>query len=243
MRCVEFVGLPGAGKTTLLRRWNPDVGFLTLYQLIRRERKRAAATHHRPRLAQLLPDALKLRVLRGPEPDVFDAGNVLARHVSLHELVSARARGVGDEAQRAIAVHMVLDACARHGYAHRVGGPGEGMVLDEGLIQRLAFLFAVSGTRDGTDVPALPDLPHVDGLVVFDVSLDEAVARVRARATDPALGTSEFQATQTMPAMSAALERLIGAFGSMGVPVLVVDATTPPAQTLPEVRRFLAELR
>jgi hypothetical protein len=233
VRYLELIGLPGAGKSNLLRGWDQGSGAQTIHQLVRRERVRSAETHHRAAIARRLPDALKLRVLRGPEPDAYDTACFLAANPALHDLVVERAARLDDE-DRIVALWMLLEAGARHAYAARVGEPGDTLLLDEGIWQRLAFLFAASRQDDGPAVPPIPDpLPPLDGLVVLRLPLPLAVERVTARAEG-------FQATHVMAAMERCIDDLASQLADRGVPVEVLDAERPKPELVAAVRRFLA---
>jgi hypothetical protein len=233
VRYVELIGLPGAGKSNLLRGWDERSGAQTIHQLIRRERVRSAATHHRTTIARRLPDAIKLRVLRGPEPDAYDTACFLATHPALHDLVVERAARLGPDDQ-IVALWMLLEAWARHAYAARVGEPGDTLLLDEGIWQRLAFLFAADEPEGDGTIPPLPErLPALHGLIVLRVPLDVAVARVTARGEG-------FQATHVMAAMERCIDLLASQLADRGVPVELLDAERPKPELVTAVRRFLA---
>jgi hypothetical protein len=232
VRYFELIGLPGAGKTTLLRGWQPVDGIVTIHQLIRRERVRSARTHHRPGVARLLPPALALRLLRGPEPGAYDTARFMVDHPALHDLVTATAARVHDEEERLVALWMLVEAWSRHAYAGRVGSPDGGVILDEGIWQRLGYLAAVSG-RDGARPLAFPDdHPRTDGVIVVACSAELAAERLRSRAT-------EFQASHLLPAMDRALETISAHLSAQGVPITVVDAAGPRAEALAHIRGFL----
>jgi hypothetical protein len=236
VRYIELLGLPGAGKTTLLRGWNQSTGVLTVHQLVRRERLAAAARHRRTWIARRLPDAVKLRLLRGEEPEHYDAAAFIVEHREMHGLVSRSLETVVAHEDRVTAMWMMLEAWSRHSYARRFAGPHEGVILDEGIWQRLAWLLAVSGDGGPTSPLSLPGpLPQIDGLVLLDLPLDLAFARVRHRAT-------EFQATGTLPAMAVQLERIVGHLRRHGVQVTVVDAQRPKQDMLVQLRAFLRSI-
>jgi hypothetical protein len=230
LRRFEFVGLPGSGKTTLLRGWDPGLGILTVPQLIRRARLATATDHTRRQLLRRLPESLRLRLLRGPEPDTYDVARFTVDHPDLHEAVTAAARRVPDEDDRLVALWMLFDAWARHAFVDRVAGPGEGVIVDEGLWQRLAFLTAASGS---TLLPSAASAPLPHGLVVFRLPLEVAARRVRDRG-------DEFQAVHHLPAMAERLEATEAHLRGLGVATLAVDATRPRATSLSAVRRFVA---
>jgi hypothetical protein len=234
MRYIELLGLPGAGKTTLLRQWRPMARVMTIHQLVRRERLRSAELHHRSRIARRLPNAAKLRLLRGPEPSHYDTAAFVVDQPALHELVWDLARAVPREDDRRVALWMLFEAWARHAYAERFTVPSEGVIVDEGIWQRLAWLLAMSERAEGAALPTLPEgLPQLDGLVVLNLPVDLATARVAGRA-------SEFQAIETLPAMARQLDHLVAELARRGTPVLKLDARRPKPELLVELRGFLA---
>jgi hypothetical protein len=234
MLYFELLGLPGAGKTTLLRRWDQSARVMTIHQLIRRERLRSAETHHRSRIARRLPTAAKLRLLRGPEPDHSDTAAFVVDQPDLHALVCDLIGAVPAAEDRQVALWMLFESWARFAYARRFAAATEGVILDEGIWQRLAWLLAVSDRPDRSTLPALPErLPQLDGLVVLDLPLELASARVTARG-------SEFQAIDTLPALSEQLDRLVGQLRDRGTPVLILDARLPREALLADLHRFVA---
>jgi hypothetical protein len=73
LRYFEMLGLPRAGKSTLAEFIGPDVGVLSIPQLVRRERLRVRPLRQHRVAMRLMPEGLKLRVLTGPTPDARDA--------------------------------------------------------------------------------------------------------------------------------------------------------------------------
>jgi thymidylate kinase len=116
---------------------------------------------------------------------------------------------------------------------------GEGLVVDEGVLQRLAYVLAATGAPHSPEVERPEVLPRVDGVIALDLPLDLAVSRVRERALTRSW---EFQSTEVMPAMATALAHIAQVLGDNGVPMLTVDASKEVADERQRVRAFLAEL-
>jgi hypothetical protein len=234
-----MVGLPGAGKTTVRRRWQGH-GALTMRALIRRERVREGERHRRG-LVRALPEAVTSRVLQGALPTAGDAARFALAHPALQELVWDRLGAVPDETVRVVAGGLLWDAFAERAFADRVGGPEEILLSDEGIWQRLSYLFALTGdgaTGDGT-AGGVPQLSHprpaLDGLVVVAAPLDVATQRALAR-------DRGFKEVGLLPAMHAVLDALVGQVRDAGIPCLELDATRPVPDSLAALEAFLTDL-
>lgn len=233
MRYIEMVGLPAAGKTSLRRRWGQYGDILTLRDLVDRER-RGAALEHRRRMVRRLPVGLTSRLLQGGRPTAGDAARFATDHPHLQELVWALASAVPDSETRAVALGLLWDTWADRRFAERVGGVDEGVLLDEGIWQRLAYLLAVGGARVSDDVPAIPaPLPRLDGLIIIEVPADLAARRVLAR-------DHGFKDVELLPAMEAILQHLVAMLRATGTPCLTVDGTRPVRRSLVELQRFVS---
>lgn len=86
-------------------------------------------------------------------------------------------------------------------------------MVDEGVLQRLAYVLAATGAPHSPEVERPEVLPRVDGVIALDLPLDLAVSRVRERA----LARSwEFQSTEVMPAMATAVAHIAQVLGDNG---------------------------
>lgn len=232
MRYIEMMGLPGAGKTSVRRGWQTAGTIVTMRDLLWRERVRAGAEHRRP-LVRMMPSVVTSRVIRGPTPSAGDAAHFAVAHPAFHDLVWSRSRMASAVDQRTTAVELMWDAWGDREFAERVGAPDEGLLLDEGIWQRLVYLLAVSGARTPDDVPALPrPLPSLAALVVMNVPLDVARARVRERPRG-------FDEVALLPTMDVILHHVVRKLKASGTPCLVLDGQRPVPESRAELRRFL----
>lgn len=232
MRYIEMVGLPGAGKTSVRRGWPTAGPIVTMGHLLRRERVRAGKEHRRP-LVRMMPSVVTSRVMRGRTPSAGDAAHFSVTHPAFHDFVWARSRMASDANQRTTSLELMWDAWGERGFAERVGTPEEGLLLDEGVWQRLIYLLAISGVRTADDIPALPHpLPSLAALVVMNVPLDVARARVYARPRG-------FVEVDLLPTVDVILGHLVDKLRAAGTPCLILDGQRPIPESRAELRRFL----
>lgn len=233
VRRFELLGVPGAGKSTLIRGWDVQSGVWSVAGLRRRERL-AGTGHRRPTAAvRLLPTVAKERLLRGREPEPKDAAFFLAANPQLHRLVLDVSDGVAVESDRLLALAMLMETWGWYGYADRVGRPGEGILMDEGGWQRLAFLRALAG-RSADGLPLLPArLPSITGIVVLELPRDVAATRISTR-------RKGWARHELVPAMAAITGAIAEELGDAGVATLRLDATQPVEALRAAVREFVA---
>lgn len=229
MRRFELLGLPGSGKTTLAKALPPDLGVLRWRGFMERERLRERPLRRHRLGMRLLPRAVKLRVLTGPAPDAKDAAWFVERNPAFHAAATDVCDAVADTDNRALARALLFETCAHYAFAERVARPGDGLLLDEGLWQRLAYPLAQAGPAGERLLPRLLDhAPPLDGLVVVDLPLDIAVQRVRARG-------KEFTQTEVMPGMDGWIRRITDGLRAAGLPVTVIGADRPVTDVLSDL--------
>lgn len=231
MRCVELLGLPGAGKSTLVDLLDPRAALLTIPDLVRRERlRRRPLLRHRVAM-NLMPMALKLRTLTGPVPDAKYAASFALANPSHLASVMGASQHIDDKANRELAVTLLFESWAEHGFAAHTARPGETVVFDEAVLQRLAFLMALlppgTTTRELTDAVPLPD-----AAVLLQLPLDLAIARVEER-------SGGFQMVELMAAVAERITGLVATLEHHAVPTLVVDATRPASSSVTDIVDFL----
>lgn len=233
VRSVELLGLQGAGKSTLVDLVGPRPGTITISELVRRERlRRRPLLRHRVAM-NLMPTALKLRTLTGPVPDAKDAASfALANPLHLASVMRA-SQHIPDEANRELAVMLLFESWAEYGFAARIARPGETVLFDEAVLQRLAFLMALLPPGTTQSQKLLEAVPLPDAVVLLDLPLELAIARVEARAR-------EFQMVEVMAAMAERIDELVAMLEHRNVTTLVVDAIRPASSSLTEIVDFLA---
>ena len=231
IRSIELLGLPGAGKSTLVDLVGQRPGALTVPDLVRRERLRQRPLLHQRAAIRLMPLALKLRVLTGPVPDAKDAASFVLAHPSHLDSVMRASQQVGDEANRGLAVALLFESWAERAFAARVAQPGESVLFDEAVLQRLVFLMALLPSGAATD-DLIGSVPMPDAVVLLDLPLDLATSRVRGRARG-------FQLVDVMQALADRVAELVAELEHHGVPLLVIDATRPASHSVRDLGDFL----
>jgi hypothetical protein len=236
VRHVEMLGLQGAGKTTLASAATAASGWCSITKLEERARLRPRR-RPRHRLAQrLLPGRLQLRLFTDARPDAKDAGAYAVRHPAHLAAVMRGTAEIADVADRELAVQLLFESWSEHGFTARFGRSGDAVLHHESVLQRAAFLLALLPHASAVADEIVATLPLPDGVLLLQLPLEVAVARVRTRA-------GGFITTEVMPAMEVQIGRIVAHLRSEGVPVGVVDAERPTADALPEVLTFLADRR
>jgi hypothetical protein len=236
VRHVEMLGLQGTGKTTLTRAITSVSDWRSVAQLEERANLRPRR-RPRHRLAQrVLPERLHLRLLADAHPDAKDAGTYAARHRFHLDAVMRGADLVTDAPARELAVQLLFESWAEHGFTTRFGRAGDAVIHHESVLQRAAFLLALLPEPSPVADDIVATLPLPDGVLLLELPLATAVDRVRTRA-------GEFTMTEVMPSMERWIAAIVVRLRSEGVPMVVIDAERPTAASLPDVLAFLDERR
>jgi hypothetical protein len=233
MRSVELLGLPGAGKSSLVELVGPRPDTLTIPDLVRRERlRRRPLLRHRLAM-NLMPMALKLRTLTGPVPDAKDAASFALDNPSHLDSVMRASQHIAEEANRELAVALLFESWAEHGFAARIARPAETVLFDEAALQRLEFFMALLPPGSSMTRELIDSVPLPDAVVLLDLPLELAIARVEERA-------QEFRMVEVMATMAERIAELVATLEHHDVATLVVDATRPASSSLAEIVDFLA---
>jgi len=251
-RIIELLGLPGAGKSTLAtallsggarggqRLVGPDdllgVSRLRLPDTVDGTLRRGVQ-----RLpARITPVARQL-LWRSDEADPLE---VLARtHGAFLEVV-AHAPPEADAAAEAVLRwrSWPLSTMATHVALRRVDAPGRTVLVEEGLVQR-ANTVCIGRPELAARYFATQPLP--DALVVLDVDLDVAQARIASRSKGPLLRHAGLAPPDVLKDLRRSAELIATAkevLRGRGLVVLELDADVPTLDQRKQVLHMVESL-
>ncbi|GGI05420.1 hypothetical protein [Egicoccus halophilus] len=229
---VELLALPGAGKTTVAAGVVAATDWSDVAGLLDRERRRPRRRRRHRLAVAVLPAALRRRLLAAGGPDAKDAGTFVLAHRRHADAVLDAGERLTDSAAQKLAVELLFESWSERAYVQRVGAPGDRVVLHEAVLQRLLFLLALLPAGDPAADRLLATCPLPDAVVHLGLPLSVAVERVHRR-------NKEFTDVAVMPAMDAALARLLTHLATAGVPLVTAAADAPVTAVVEEVSSAL----